>query len=156
MILCKKITTKKNINDTKKVLVGFGNWSSQKDSIIRGHRRGPVVRLKHELKRWCTLKLVDEYNTSKLCCRCDNETEKVSYNNVKVNSVLHCKNNECGIVIDRDINGCKNILKIFKCALERKDRPKAYCRQKIQPKEKTRETVKVGITVNKLTTNKVE
>ena len=154
--LCKKITTKKNINDTKKVLVGFGNWSSQKDSIIRGHRRGPVVRLKHELKRWCTLKLVDEYNTSKLCCRCDNETEKVSYNNVKVNSVLRCKNNECGIVIDRDINGCKNILKIFKCALERKDRPKAYCRQKIQPKEKTRETVKVGITVNKLTTNKVE
>ena len=154
--LCKKITTKKNINDTKKVLIGFGNWSSQKDSIIRGHRRGPVVRLKHELKRWCTLKLVDEYNTSKLCCRCDNETEKVSYNNVKVNSVLHCKNNECGIVIDRDINGCKNILKIFKCALERKDRPKAYCRQKIQPKEKTRETVKVGITVNKLTTNKVE
>ena len=108
------------------------------------------------MKRWCTLKLVDEYNTSKLCCRCDNETEKVSYNNVKVNSVLHCKNNECGIVIDRDINGCKNILKIFKCALERKDRPKAYCRQKIQPKEKTRETVKVGITVNKLTTNKVE
>jgi len=154
--LCKKITTKKNINDTKKVLIGFGNWSSQKDSIIRGHRRGPVVRLKHELKRWCTLKLVDEYNTSKLCCRCDNETEKVSYNNVKVNSVLRCKNNECGIVIDRDINGCKNILKIFKCALERKDRPKAYCRQKIQPKEKTRETVKVGITVNKLTTNKVE
>ena len=27
----------------KWVLVGFGNWNSQKDSIIRGHRRGPVV-----------------------------------------------------------------------------------------------------------------
>jgi hypothetical protein len=144
--LCKKITGKNNINDPKRVLVGFGNWSSQKDSIIRGHRRGPVVALKRELKRWCTLKLVDEYRTSKMCCRCDNETEKVSYGKVKVNSVLRCKNNECGIVIDRDVNGCKNIFKIFKCALDGKPRPKAYCREKIQPKEKSRETVKVGIT----------
>ena len=144
--LCKKITGKNNISDPKKVLVGFGNWSSQRDSIIRGHRRGPVVALKRELKRWCSLKLVDEYCTSKMCCRCDSETEKVSYGEVKVNSVLRCKNNECGIVIDRDVNGCKNIFKIFKCALEGKPRPKAYCREKIQPKEKSRETVKVGIT----------
>ena len=28
---------------------GFGNWSSQKDSIIRGHRKGQVVALKREL-----------------------------------------------------------------------------------------------------------
>jgi hypothetical protein len=35
---------------------------------------------------------------------------------------------------------------IFKCALDGKPRPKAYCREKIQPKEKSRETVKVGIT----------
>ena len=144
--LCKKITGKKHINDKKRVLVGFGNWSSQKDSIIRGHRRGPVVSLKRELKRWCKLKLVDEYCTSKLCCRCDSETEKVSYGKVKVNSVLRCKNNECGIVIDRDVNGCKNIFKIFICALDGKKRPEAYCRPKIQPKEKPRETVKVGIT----------
>jgi len=60
-------------------------------------------------------------------------------NNVKINSVLRCRNNECGIVIVRDINGCKNIFKIFKCALEGKDRPK------ILPKKKTRPTVKVGI-----------
>ena len=144
--LCKKITDKNHINDKKRVLVGFGNWSSQKDSIIRGHRRGPVVSLKRELKRWCKLKLVDEYCTSKLCCRCDSETEKVSYGKVKVNSVLRCKNNECGIVIDRDVNGCKNIFKIFICALDGKKRPEAYCRPKIQPKEKPRETVKVGIT----------
>ena len=39
--LCKKITGKKQINDNKKVLIGFGNWSFQKDSIIKWHRRGP-------------------------------------------------------------------------------------------------------------------
>ena len=38
--------------------------------------------------------IVDEYRTSKMCCRCDNETENVSYGKVKVNSVLRCKNNE--------------------------------------------------------------
>ena len=144
--LCKKITGKTSINDKKKVLVGFGNWSSQKDSIIKGHRRGPVVSLKQELKRWCTLKLVDEYCTSKMCCRCDSETEKVSYSNVKVNSVLRCKNNECGIIIDRDVNGCKNIFKIFKCALDGKPRPKAFCRSTNTTYREDRETVKVGIT----------
>ena len=44
------------------------------------------------------------------------------------------------------VNGCKNIFKIFICALDGKVRPEAYCRPKIQPKEKPRETVKVGIT----------
>ena len=145
--LCKKITKKTNINDKKKVLLGFGNWSSQKDSIIRGHRRGPVVGLKRELKKWCKLVLVDEYNTSKLCCRCHMKTEKMSYNNIKVNSVLRCTNNECGIVIDRDINGCKNIYNIFLCALGNKPRPEAFCRTKIHPEKETKETVKVGITV---------
>jgi transposase len=127
--LCKQITKKSNINDNKKVLIGFGNWSSQKDSIIRGHRRGPVVGLKRELKKWCKLVLVDEYNTSKLCCKCHTKTEKISYNNIKINSVLRCTNNECRIVIDRDINGCKNIYNIFKRALEKKSRPKAFCRE---------------------------
>ena len=52
----------------------------------------------------------------------------MSYNNIKINSVLRCKNNECGTVIDRDINGCKNIYNIFKNALEGKERPKAFLR----------------------------
>ena len=82
-----------------------------------------------------------------MCCRCDSETEKVSYSNVKVNSVLRCKNNECGIAIDRDVNGCKNIFKIFKCALDGKPRPKAFCRSTTNTTYRDdRETVKVGIT----------
>ena len=43
--------------------------------------------------------------------KCDNETEKVSYGKVKVNSVLRCKNNECGIVIDRDVMAVRISLK---------------------------------------------
>ena len=127
--LCSEITGKKHINDKSvKSLVCFGNWSSQKDSIIKGHHRGSVVYLKNELKKWCKFVVIDEFKTSKICCKCHNETEKMSYNNIKVNSVLRCKNNECGTVIDRDINGCKNIFNLFITALEGKERPKVFCR----------------------------
>jgi hypothetical protein len=34
---------------------------------------------------------------------------KVKYNGKEINSVLHCSNNECGITIDCDINGTRNI-----------------------------------------------
>jgi hypothetical protein len=127
--ICKSITEKKHINDqTKKSLIGFGDWSSQKDSIIRGHHRGPVVGIKRELKKWCKLVLVDEFRTSVRCYKCYNETEKIAYNNVKVNSVLRCTNNECGTVIDRDINAYKNIFYLFELSLRGRDRPKEFCR----------------------------
>ena len=148
--LCKKITGKKQINDNKKVLIGFGDWSTQKDSIIKGHRRGPVVELKNRLKKWCKLVEVDEFRTSKLCCRCHSEMEKMSYNNIKINSVLRCKNNECRIVIDRDINGCKNIFNIFTKCLKGEEKPNEFCRGEILSNEKKiRATVKVGITSKK-------
>jgi transposase len=127
--ICKKITTKNHINDSsKKVLLGFGNWSTQKDSIIKGHKRGPVVELKKKLRQWADVVLVDEYLTSKTCCKCHCITKKVSYNNVSVNSVLRCQNNECGTVIDRDINASKNIFTIFKCMLDGLPRPNAFNR----------------------------
>ena len=129
--ICKQITTKNHKYDkSKKVLIGFGDWSTQKDSIIKGHKRGPVVALKRVLKKWVNnLILVDEFRTSKLCYKCHHKTEKMSYNNIKVNSVLRCTNNECRIVIDRDINGCKNIFKLFKRSLEGEERPDCFKRK---------------------------
>ena len=50
----------------------------------------------------------------------------MSYNGVKVNSVLRCLNNECGMIIDRDINGCKNILKMLMVSLELIEKPEAF------------------------------
>jgi hypothetical protein len=129
--LCKTITKKKNkFDDSTKTIVGFGDWSNPNDSIIRGHRRGPVLKLKEELKRWCKVVEVKEFRTSKLCCCCHHETTKVAmddsdfkytdrrvneddYRRSKLNSVLRCSNNECGITIDRDINGAKNIKMVF-------------------------------------------
>jgi hypothetical protein len=144
--LCKMISDKEKIREPNKTLVGFGNWSNPKDSIIRGHRRGPVKKLKRELRRWTKVVDVDEYRTSKLCCACHAETEKVSFNGSKVNCVLRCKSNECGMVIDRDINGCKNILKVFLSLLKDKKRPLEFQRgnEYISHKELV-ETVRVSI-----------
>lgn len=124
--LCKLISKKQDINEQSKVVVGFGDWSNPRDSIIRGHKRGPVLKLKKELRKWCKVIDVNEFRTSKLCCKCYNETEKMSYNGVKINSVLRCCNNECGMIIDRDINGCKNILKMLMVSLKMIEKPEAF------------------------------
>jgi hypothetical protein len=127
--LCKLISKKQHINEQSKVIVGFGDWSNPRDSIIRGHKRGPVLKLKKHLRKWCTVIDVNEFRTSKLCCKCHNETEKMSYNNgVKVNSVLRCLNNECRIIIDRDVNGCKNILRMLMVSLKIIEKPEAFKR----------------------------
>jgi hypothetical protein len=126
--LCQLISKKQDINEQSKVVVGFGDWSNPHDSIIRGHKRGPVLKLKKHLRKWCKVIDVNEFRTSKLCCKCHNDTEKVSYNGVKVNSVLRCCNNECGMIIDRDINGCKNILKMLMVSLNQMDKPEAFKR----------------------------
>jgi len=129
--LCQEITGKKHRNDTSiKALIGFGDWSAQKDSIIKGHARGPVVALKRELKKWCKVISINEYNTSKLCCRCHSKTENVYFNNIKVNNVLRCLNNECRIVIDRDINACNNQYFLMINGIEGKERPKVFCPDK--------------------------
>lgn len=126
--ICKTITKKKSINDSSKVIVGFGDWSNPRDSIIKGHRRGPVKEIKNALKKWCKVIDVDEFRTSKLCCSCHHETKKVKFGSCQVNSVLRCSNNECGITIDRDINGAKNIFMVFSKMLTGEKRPEAFCR----------------------------
>ena len=90
-----------------------------------------------KLEKGTNLIICSEEYTSKTCTRCGLLTD------VGSSEVYRCSS--CNLVIDRDINGCKNIFKIFKYALAGKERPKAYCRPKILPKKKTRKTVKVGI-----------
>jgi transposase len=46
---------------------------------------------------------------SKLCCHCHFEMGKVKYKGKEINSALTCSNNECGITIDHDVNGARNI-----------------------------------------------
>lgn len=74
---------------------------------------------------------------------------------ITVSSVLRCLNNECGMIIDRDINGCKNILKMLMVSLNKIDKPEAFKRtykslpslaQKANVSVKSKDLVKFKIT----------
>jgi S-ribosylhomocysteine lyase LuxS involved in autoinducer biosynthesis len=68
----------------------------------------------------------------KFCCHCHCEMAKVKFNGKEINSVLHCSNNDCGITIDHDINGARNIfMLLLEKMIHKERRPEAFCRSKI-------------------------
>jgi hypothetical protein len=119
--ICKMLSGKTRPEQERNVIIGWGNWSNPNNSIIRGHKRGPVKRIVKELKRWCRVETIDEYNTSKKCSKCYNDTGKMKYSSPEgmrtVNDVLRCKNEMCRTYFDRDINGARNMLKKLKIKL---------------------------------------
>jgi hypothetical protein len=56
---------------------------------------------------------------------------KVRYNGKVINSVLRCSNNKCGITIDHDISGARNIYMLLEKMVQKERRPEAFCYSKI-------------------------
>ncbi|CAM5998687.1 unnamed protein product [Sphagnum balticum] len=96
--------------------------------FLEFHHGAAGTGVQEHLRKWCKTVDVDEFRTSKLCYHCHSETEKVSYGDVKINSVLRCMNNECGMIVDRDINGANNIGSLFHNMIQGKERPEAFSR----------------------------
>ena len=116
--ICKMLSGKVRPEEERNVIVGWGNWSNPNNSIIKGHKRGPVKRIVKELRKWCRVETIDEFNTSKKCSKCLSDTEKMKYPEMRtVNDVLRCKNEKCRTYFDRDINGARNMLKKLKIKL---------------------------------------
>ena len=116
--ICKMLSGKVRPEEERNVIVGWGNWSNPNNSIIKGHKRGPVKRIVKELRKWCRVETIDEFNTSKKCSKCLSDTEKMKYPEMRtVNVVLRCKNEKCRTYFDRDINGARNMLKKLKIKL---------------------------------------
>ncbi len=116
--------------ENKQVMVGFGNWSNPRDSIIRGHRRGPIKAVIDKLQKWCEVVDVDEFQMSKLCCHGHCEMAKVKLNSKEINSVLHCSNNKSGITNDCDVNGARNIYMLLTKMIQKEKQPEAICYSK--------------------------
>ena len=128
--MCRQLTGKQHKNDnTIKCLIGLGDWCMPKNSILRGHKRGPGKQFERELEKWCDTKIsINEYCTSKTCYKCHGLMKKMKYGDVEVNKVLCCTNNKCGLVIDRDINASKNIYYLLSLLFCGRERPKVFCR----------------------------
>ena len=139
--LCKEIMG----TSGQKTLVGFGDWSNQDaGGLIKKSPSGPVLGLRRELSKRCTVRLVDEFRTSKLCRWCHectrNMRRKLSapttpgeapggFTHTQVHAVLHCGTNGCrGTTMNRDVNGASNILKCFLSVIRTGGRPAGFQR----------------------------
>ena len=124
----------------KKTLVGFGDFSQQ-HGLVKKHPTAPIKKFKNELRKYCDVVDVDEYNTSKTCNCCHKPIElyknKVirkmrdgTYTKARlsqINSVIRCNLNECKLCcMDRDINASKNILYLLKLQKAGKKRPECF------------------------------
>ena len=144
--------------DTQITDVAFGNWGNA-SGLTTGYRSGPVKKLtralqKDQKSRFC-VHIIDEYCSSKLCCRCDkklfapkdkNVVEEAKKNNKKVKSIWGirvCKN--CGpeglkdaeggdITWNRNTNAAHNILRA-RFDPERPSRLRAARQKKIEERQ---------------------
>jgi hypothetical protein len=56
---------------------------------------------------------------------------KVKYSGKEINNVLYCSYYECGITIDCDINGVRNIHMLLEKKIQKERQPEAFCHSKI-------------------------
>jgi transposase len=130
---------KKHFGTPDRVIIAIGDWSHGKHHM-RGKEptKGKGFRKLFKQAGYQTY-LVHEYNTSKICHRCFNETSKFRYQpskkpktlgqNILVHGLLRCNSvQECGRLWNRDVNGSLNILLLANEALRGHGRPIAFRR----------------------------
>ena len=57
--------------------------------------------------------IVNEYRTSKECNACKSDLSFVNVKGKRLNRVVQCTNENCRIILNKDVNACKNIFKRF-------------------------------------------
>ena len=132
--MCAQLTGEAGSN----TLVGFGNWGARDSAgIIKKCPATPTRRLLHQLRRRCTVVMVDEFRTSKLCAQCNAVNQNMlkwedrpgggGQRKVRVHAVLVCTNRLCKVRVNRDCNAARNILALLLAMLSG-SRPKPFCR----------------------------
>ena len=126
----------KKFGKAEDLLISYGNWNNSKQMKHIIPSMGIGMR-KLINKRFNSV-LFDEFKTSKLCCCCKNELKNYKCDNKKMHRILicsSCKSNGCEskniTFINRDINGCKNILNLSYEWINSKTRDIAFTREKI-------------------------
>lgn len=124
--------------DPKNTIVVVGDYDEGNN-----HMKGKEPIINKKIRKLLTQKKYDvykinEYNTSKLCCRCHQENSifheresKNPKNKGKIISVwglLCCKNIKCKTIFNRDVNSCLNMHYIIKKLKETGKRCPLYTR----------------------------
>jgi hypothetical protein len=134
----------KSFGDKEDIVVCVGDWSNAQGSCIKGASTMSVGLKRLVNKKYTTL-LLDEYNTSKKCCNCWEDTENVKVGGDKKFRLLKCggcdrKKKDIGSPEDeyktmfnsymtRDKNSCVNMMSIVKHMIyNKRTRPEPFCR----------------------------
>ena len=112
------------------ILIGYGNWSrsTQMKHFMPTMNKG-LRKLIH--KKYHTI-TINECNTSKKCCDCNNNLEYYKdKENKKVFRLLVCSNcvsceNKKIVFRTRDANSSINIMKLTSCWIEKQERPLCF------------------------------
>ena len=112
------------------ILIGYGNWSrsSQMKHFMPTMNKG-LRKIIH--KKYDTI-TINECNTSKKCCDCNNNLEYYKdKENKKVFRLLVCSNcvsceNKKIVFRTRDANSSINIMKLTSCWIEKQERPLCF------------------------------
>lgn len=120
------------IKDTfgENILIGYGNWSrsTQMKFFMPTMNKG-LRKLIH--KKYDTI-TINECNTSKKCCDCNNNLEyyrdksgKKVFRLLKCSDCVSCENKKI-VFRTRDANSSINIMKLTSCWIERQERPLCF------------------------------
>jgi hypothetical protein len=129
---------KSKFGNPEEVLVIIGDYDKKEN--MRGKEPAICKRIRKIFQmNGYKVYLINEFRTSKLCNRCCHETEnyleresknpKYKGKKMLVWGLTRCKNVKCKSIHNRDVNACKNMLKIVKSIFAGKGRPKKYCRE---------------------------
>lgn len=122
---------KKIVGTGERILVGYGDWSQQ-DGVLKGREKAPVKKMRRMMRlQGIKVVSVDEHRTSKCCSGCcTGETEKVKLNGRECHQIIRCRNNECNVYWQRDLNASRNIRSVLMSMIRRQDRPDQLERKK--------------------------
>jgi hypothetical protein len=129
------------------ILIGYGNWSrsSQMKHFMPTMNKG-LRKLIH--KKYDTI-TINECNTSKKCCDCNNDLEYYKdKKGDKVFRLLVCSNcvsceNKKIVFRTRDANSSINIMKLTSCWIEKQERPLCFHISSFTSSNKQKEDEKV-------------
>jgi hypothetical protein len=129
------------------ILIGYGNWSrsTQMKHFMPTMNKG-LRKLIH--KKYDTI-TINECNTSKKCCDCNNDLEYYKdKKGDKVFRLLVCSNcvsceNKKIVFRTRDANSSINIMKLTSCWIEKQERPLCFQISSFTSSSKNKEDEKV-------------